>query len=142
MAARRVPPGNRPANSANFWSRSPTLNRNWSSEDQLPNPAPHDTTADPAHQSRHPSNPIHPQQPHPVYPSIVWANTGPNFAMGFLPFLSGLFGWVYFLCWSASFYPQALLNWRRASTSGTTVDFPFLNVLGASPLPNSAVCSS
>ncbi|KFH44269.1 Cystinosin-like protein [Hapsidospora chrysogenum ATCC 11550] len=50
--------------------------------------------------------------------------------MGFLPILSALFGWVYFLCWSASFYPQALLNWRRQSTSGTTVDFPLLNVLG------------
>lgn len=47
-----------------------------------------------------------------------------------LSFLSGLFGWVYFLAWSASFYPQPLLNWRRRSTSGTTVDFPFINVLG------------
>lgn len=54
--------------------------------------------------------------------------------MGFLPILSALFGWVYFLCWSASFYPQALLNWRRQSTSGTTVDFPLLNVLGATYL--------
>ena len=51
--------------------------------------------------------------------------------MGFLPILSAIFGWIYFLCWSLSFYPQALLNWRRQSTSGTTVDFPFLNVLGA-----------
>ncbi|KAF4987024.1 hypothetical protein FDECE_15641 [Fusarium decemcellulare] len=51
-------------------------------------------------------------------------------ANGFLPFLSGVFGWVYFLAWSASFYPQALLNFRRRSTSGTTVDFPFINVLG------------
>ncbi|KAJ6438614.1 cystinosin [Purpureocillium lavendulum] len=49
---------------------------------------------------------------------------------GFLAFLSALFGWVYTLCWSASFYPQPLLNWRRRSTSGTTVDFPLLNVLG------------
>ncbi|UNI19069.1 hypothetical protein JDV02_005286 [Purpureocillium takamizusanense] len=51
-------------------------------------------------------------------------------AVGFLPFLSALFGWVYTLCWSASFYPQPLLNWRRRTTSGTTVDFPFLNVVG------------
>jgi cystinosin len=50
--------------------------------------------------------------------------------MALLDVLSALFGWVYFLCWSASFYPQPLLNWGRASTSGTTVDFPFLNVLG------------
>lgn len=50
--------------------------------------------------------------------------------------LSALFGWVYTFCWSASFYPQPLLNFRRRSTSGTTVDFPFLNVLGPSPLPS------
>lgn len=43
---------------------------------------------------------------------------------------SGLLGWVYTLCWSASFYPQPLLNLRRRSTAGTTVDFPLLNVLG------------
>ncbi|KAF5698086.1 CTNS-like protein [Fusarium globosum] len=53
-------------------------------------------------------------------------------AVGFLTFLSGLFGWIYFLAWSASFYPQPLLNWRRRSTSGTTIDFPFINVLGPS----------
>ncbi|KAI6782902.1 Cystinosin-like protein [Emericellopsis cladophorae] len=50
--------------------------------------------------------------------------------MGPLEILSAIFGWVYFLCWSASFYPQPVLNWGRASTSGTTVDFPFLNVIG------------
>ncbi|KAK2603701.1 hypothetical protein QQS21_004077 [Conoideocrella luteorostrata] len=50
--------------------------------------------------------------------------------MGFLSAVSGLFGWIYTFCWSASFYPQLLLNIRRKSTSGTTVDFPFINVLG------------
>ncbi|KAL6849830.1 hypothetical protein ACO1O0_009375 [Amphichorda felina] len=50
--------------------------------------------------------------------------------MGFLPILSAIFGWVYFFCWSLSFYPQGMLNYRRQSTSGTTVDFPLLNVLG------------
>lgn len=48
----------------------------------------------------------------------------------FLSFVSFVFGWIYFLAWSASFYPQCFLNWRRRSTSGTTVDFPFINVLG------------
>ncbi|KJZ80533.1 hypothetical protein HIM_00383 [Hirsutella minnesotensis 3608] len=48
----------------------------------------------------------------------------------FLVYVSALFGWVYTFCWSASFYPQPLLNFKRRSTSGTTVDFPFLNVLG------------
>ncbi|KAI0491143.1 PQ loop repeat-domain-containing protein [Xylaria cf. heliscus] len=50
--------------------------------------------------------------------------------MSFLEFISALFGWVYTLCWSLSFYPQAILNFRKKSTGGTTVDFPFLNVLG------------
>lgn len=35
-----------------------------------------------------------------------------------------------FLCWSLSFYPQPLLNWRRKSTHGILIDFPTLNVLG------------
>ncbi|KAF5671500.1 CTNS-like protein [Fusarium heterosporum] len=48
-------------------------------------------------------------------------------ARSFLDILSSLFGWVYFFAWSASFYPQPLLNWRRRSTSGTTIDFPFIN---------------
>lgn len=34
------------------------------------------------------------------------------------------------LSWSASFYPQPLLNIRRHSTHGTTPAFPTLNVLG------------
>ncbi|KAK7953890.1 cystinosin [Apiospora saccharicola] len=50
--------------------------------------------------------------------------------MLFLEFISAVFGWVYTLCWSASFYSQPLLNWRRLSTSGTTVDFPMINVFG------------
>ena len=35
-----------------------------------------------------------------------------------------------FLCWSASFYPQPILNWRRRSTIGLAVDFPTINILG------------
>ncbi|KAI1330160.1 cystinosin [Xylariaceae sp. FL0255] len=50
--------------------------------------------------------------------------------MLFLEFISVLFGWIYTICWSLSFYPQGILNFRRKSTAGTTVDFPFLNVLG------------
>ncbi|KAI0471612.1 PQ loop repeat-domain-containing protein [Xylariaceae sp. FL0804] len=50
--------------------------------------------------------------------------------MNFLQVLSGLFGWVYTICWSLSFYPQPLLNFRKKSTAGTTIDFPFINVLG------------
>jgi len=51
-------------------------------------------------------------------------------AVSLLLALSWLFGWVYFFCWSFSFYPQAILNFRRKSTSGSTVDFPAINVMG------------
>ena len=55
--------------------------------------------------------------------------------MAFLPFLSGLCGWVYFIAWSLSFYPQAMLNLRRRSTTGTTVDFHLINCLGMHSFP-------
>jgi cystinosin len=44
--------------------------------------------------------------------------------------LSRLMGWTYFLCWSASFYPQPYMNWRRKSTHGLAIDYPTANVLG------------
>ncbi|KAG9068805.1 hypothetical protein KI688_011091 [Linnemannia hyalina] len=49
---------------------------------------------------------------------------------GFGPFLSYLIGWAYFLAWSASFYPQAILNWRRKTVQGLSMDFVHLNVVG------------
>lgn len=52
--------------------------------------------------------------------------------MNLLEILSALFGWIYFFCWSASFYPQPILNWRRKSTAGSVIDFPFINTLGMS----------
>jgi cystinosin len=51
-------------------------------------------------------------------------------ATPFLEIISWLFGWVYTLCWSLSFYPQPIVNFRRRSTSGTTIDFPAINILG------------
>lgn len=56
-------------------------------------------------------------------------------AFEFLPFLSAVFGWIYFLCWSGSFYPQPLLNFTRKTTAGTTVDFPLINCLGTLQAP-------
>ncbi|KAL2266266.1 hypothetical protein VTJ83DRAFT_5618 [Remersonia thermophila] len=50
--------------------------------------------------------------------------------MGLLEILSSLFGVGYFLAWSLSFYPQSIHNFKRKSTSGTTVDFPLINTLG------------
>ncbi|EEH34559.2 cystinosin [Paracoccidioides lutzii Pb01] len=34
------------------------------------------------------------------------------------------------ICWSASFYPQPILNYRRRSTHGLAIDFPATNALG------------
>jgi cystinosin len=51
-------------------------------------------------------------------------------AASLLEIYSELFGWIYTICWSASFYPQPILNFQRGSTTGTTIDFPAINVLG------------
>ncbi|RAL08148.1 putative L-cystine transporter [Aspergillus homomorphus CBS 101889] len=48
----------------------------------------------------------------------------------FVRALSRLLGWIYTLCWSASFYPQPINNFRRRSTTGLAIDFPTINVLG------------
>lgn len=34
--------------------------------------------------------------------------------------LADIIGWTYFFCWSLSFYPQALLNYRRKRVDGAT----------------------
>ncbi|KAI7849924.1 PQ loop repeat-domain-containing protein [Circinella umbellata] len=44
--------------------------------------------------------------------------------------ISSIIGWIYFLAWSISFYPQAILNWRRKSVQGLSIDFLYYNVLG------------
>ncbi|KAF9964419.1 hypothetical protein BGZ70_006484 [Mortierella alpina] len=51
-------------------------------------------------------------------------------AQGLGPFISYVLGWTYFVAWSASFYPQAILNWRRKSVQGLSLDYIYLNVLG------------
>ncbi|KAE8371788.1 PQ loop repeat-domain-containing protein [Aspergillus bertholletiae] len=48
----------------------------------------------------------------------------------FLKALSRLLGWIYTLCWSASFYPQPISNFQRRSTVGLAIDFPTVNTLG------------
>ncbi|QSS56825.1 cystinosin [Histoplasma capsulatum var. duboisii H88] len=48
----------------------------------------------------------------------------------FIKALSRLLGWIYAFCWSASFYPQPILNYRRRSTHGLAIDFPATNTLG------------
>ena len=45
-------------------------------------------------------------------------------------YLIHLIGWVYFVLWSISFYPQIILNFKRSSVQGLNMDFVILNVLG------------
>ena len=44
--------------------------------------------------------------------------------------VSDVVGWIYFLAWSVSFYPQVYLNWKRKSVIGLHFDFLALNTLG------------
>ncbi|KAK3562258.1 hypothetical protein QTP86_033362 [Hemibagrus guttatus] len=41
-----------------------------------------------------------------------------------------IIGWIYFLAWSISFYPQAYENWKRQSVVGLSFDFLSLNLTG------------
>lgn len=50
--------------------------------------------------------------------SVVW------------PTISTIIGWIYILAWSVSFYPQLILNYKRKSVTGLSLDFLILNVLG------------
>ena len=45
-------------------------------------------------------------------------------------YLSSIIGYMYTLCWSISFYPQMLLNYKRKSVAGLSADFSTLNIVG------------
>ncbi|XP_029158822.1 cystinosin homolog isoform X2 [Nylanderia fulva] len=76
--------------------------------------------------------------------SIVSANITPNditdFSQAFvrvtieksdaLYHISAVVGWVYFLAWSVSFYPQIYTNYKRKSVVGLNFDYLSLNVVG------------
>uniref|UniRef100_UPI0037E89172 cystinosin n=1 Tax=Semicossyphus pulcher TaxID=241346 RepID=UPI0037E89172 len=47
-----------------------------------------------------------------------------------LSVISQVIGWIYFLAWSVSFYPQAWQNCRRKSVVGLNFDFLALNLTG------------
>ncbi|XP_064479402.1 cystinosin-like [Ornithodoros turicata] len=47
-----------------------------------------------------------------------------------LAILSAVVGWLYFLAWSVSFYPQIYINWRRQSVVGLNFDYVGLNITG------------
>ncbi|XP_016431021.1 cystinosin-like isoform X2 [Sinocyclocheilus rhinocerous] len=44
--------------------------------------------------------------------------------------INQIIGWIYFLAWSVSFYPQAYENWKRRSVVGLSFDFLALNLTG------------
>ncbi|KAK3006962.1 hypothetical protein RJ639_016002 [Escallonia herrerae] len=45
-----------------------------------------------------------------------------------LEVLYNVFGWIAFVSWSISFYPQVILNFRRKSVVGLNFDFVVLNL--------------
>ncbi|KAL0583746.1 Cystinosin [Plecturocebus cupreus] len=44
--------------------------------------------------------------------------------------INQVIGWIYFVAWSISFYPQVVMNWRRKSVVGLSFDFVALNLTG------------
>lgn len=46
--------------------------------------------------------------------------------------ISNIVGWIYFVAWSISFYPQCYINWKRKSVVGLNFDFLTLNLIGFS----------
>ncbi|KAM8707080.1 hypothetical protein ACLKA7_011220 [Drosophila subpalustris] len=47
-------------------------------------------------------------------------------------YISIVVGWIYFVAWSVSFYPQIWINYRRKSVEGLNFDFLTLNIVGFS----------
>ncbi|GAA6100072.1 cystinosin [Tachysurus ichikawai] len=47
-----------------------------------------------------------------------------------LDVINQIIGWIYFLAWSISFYPQVYENWKRQSVVGLNFDFLSLNLTG------------
>lgn len=44
--------------------------------------------------------------------------------------ISSVIGWLYFIAWSVSFYPQIYINYTRKSVVGLNFDFLSLNIVG------------
>ncbi|RUS77648.1 hypothetical protein EGW08_014591 [Elysia chlorotica] len=47
-----------------------------------------------------------------------------------LVIVNAVIGWVYFVAWSISFYPQVYINWKRKSVIGLNFDFLCYNITG------------
>ncbi|XP_052097959.1 cystinosin-like isoform X1 [Mytilus californianus] len=44
--------------------------------------------------------------------------------------INAVIGWIYFVAWSVSFYPQVIYNWKRKSVVGLNFDFLAYNITG------------
>ncbi|KAJ8315896.1 hypothetical protein KUTeg_006554 [Tegillarca granosa] len=44
--------------------------------------------------------------------------------------INAVIGWIYFVAWSVSFYPQVYENWKRKSVVGLNFDFLAYNITG------------
>jgi len=44
--------------------------------------------------------------------------------------VSDVIGWMYFLAWSASFYPQSFINYKKKNVGGFSLEFALLNPSG------------
>ena len=44
--------------------------------------------------------------------------------------VSDVIGWMYFLAWSASFYPQSFINYKNKNVGGFSLEFALLNPSG------------
>ncbi|KAL9694214.1 hypothetical protein quinque_013499 [Culex quinquefasciatus] len=49
---------------------------------------------------------------------------------GTLIYVAIVIGWIYFVAWTVSFWPQMIINFRRKSVVGLSFDFLALNLLG------------
>ncbi|KAK2143310.1 hypothetical protein LSH36_855g01116 [Paralvinella palmiformis] len=47
-----------------------------------------------------------------------------------LVIINVVIGWIYFIAWSISFYPQVFYNWKRKSVIGLNFDFLAYNLTG------------
>ncbi|KAH9488821.1 hypothetical protein Btru_058710 [Bulinus truncatus] len=47
-----------------------------------------------------------------------------------LVIINAVIGWIYFVAWSVSFYPQVYVNWKRKSVVGLNFDFLCYNITG------------
>ena len=43
---------------------------------------------------------------------------------------SSILGWLYFLAWSGSFYPQSIINYKNKNVGGFSLEFALLNPSG------------